>query len=231
MATFKLITYETGEGPRAGVLCGDAAFDVAGATGEPRYTSVMGILNDWDRAKRTLANPPTALGRTRPVRSTAATCGCWRPCPCRAPSTAPAPTIAITSRKWRGAEHPAGAGSAHARPEILALHQVTRAASRRLMSSFRCHGIPEGGLGGRARRRHRQGGAQRADGARPRRGRRLHHRQRPVGARRVATPGHFRHVAVRSTGSAKSASTVPVRSGRGSCWPTTSRIRTSSRSS
>ena len=55
MATFKLMTYETGEGPRAGVLCGDAAFDVAGATGEPRYGSVMSILSDWDRAKRTLA--------------------------------------------------------------------------------------------------------------------------------------------------------------------------------
>src|SRR5262245_3389476 len=55
MASFKLMTYETGEGPRAGMICGDAAVDVAGATGEPRYNSVMGILSDWPRAKGVLA--------------------------------------------------------------------------------------------------------------------------------------------------------------------------------
>jgi len=51
MATFKLMTYETGEGPRAGAMCGGAAFDVAGATGERRYNSLLAILADWDRAK------------------------------------------------------------------------------------------------------------------------------------------------------------------------------------
>jgi 2-keto-4-pentenoate hydratase/2-oxohepta-3-ene-1,7-dioic acid hydratase in catechol pathway len=51
MASFKLMTYETGEGARAGVMCGDRAFDVAGATGEQRYGSVMAILADWDRAR------------------------------------------------------------------------------------------------------------------------------------------------------------------------------------
>jgi 2-keto-4-pentenoate hydratase/2-oxohepta-3-ene-1,7-dioic acid hydratase in catechol pathway len=55
MASFRLMTYETGEGPRAGMICGDAAFDVAGATGEPRYNSVLGILSDWQRAKGMLA--------------------------------------------------------------------------------------------------------------------------------------------------------------------------------
>src|SRR3954452_20100070 len=55
MASFRLMTYETREGPRAGMICGDAAFDVAGATGEPRYNSVMGILSDWQRAKGVLA--------------------------------------------------------------------------------------------------------------------------------------------------------------------------------
>jgi 2-keto-4-pentenoate hydratase/2-oxohepta-3-ene-1,7-dioic acid hydratase in catechol pathway len=51
MASFRLMTYETGEGARAGVMCGDRAFDVAGATGEQRYGSVMAILADWDRAR------------------------------------------------------------------------------------------------------------------------------------------------------------------------------------
>jgi 2-keto-4-pentenoate hydratase/2-oxohepta-3-ene-1,7-dioic acid hydratase in catechol pathway len=55
MASFRLMTYETGEGPRAGMICGDAAFDVASATGEPRYNSVLGILSDWQRAKGMLA--------------------------------------------------------------------------------------------------------------------------------------------------------------------------------
>ena len=54
MASFKLMTYETGEGARAGMMCGDRAFDVAGATGEQRYGSVMAILADWDRAKGVL---------------------------------------------------------------------------------------------------------------------------------------------------------------------------------
>jgi 2-keto-4-pentenoate hydratase/2-oxohepta-3-ene-1,7-dioic acid hydratase in catechol pathway len=54
MASFKLMTYETGEGARAGVMCGDRAFDVAGATGEQRYGSVMAIVADWDRARGVL---------------------------------------------------------------------------------------------------------------------------------------------------------------------------------
>jgi 2-keto-4-pentenoate hydratase/2-oxohepta-3-ene-1,7-dioic acid hydratase in catechol pathway len=54
MTSFKLMTYETGEGARAGMMCGDQAFDVAGATGEQRYGSVTAILADWDRAKGVL---------------------------------------------------------------------------------------------------------------------------------------------------------------------------------
>src|SRR5262245_39996503 len=65
MASFKLITYETGEGPRAGMICHDAAFDVVGATGEPRYGSVAGILSDWDRAKDVLAAFAAGAGPSR----------------------------------------------------------------------------------------------------------------------------------------------------------------------
>jgi 2-keto-4-pentenoate hydratase/2-oxohepta-3-ene-1,7-dioic acid hydratase in catechol pathway len=65
MATFKLMTYETGEGPRAGMICGGAAFDVAGATGEPRYDSVLGILADWPRAKDVLAAFAAGAGPSR----------------------------------------------------------------------------------------------------------------------------------------------------------------------
>jgi 2-keto-4-pentenoate hydratase/2-oxohepta-3-ene-1,7-dioic acid hydratase in catechol pathway len=65
MATFKLMTYETGEGPRAGMMCGGAAFDVAGATGEQRYESVLGILADWDRAKDVLSAFAAGAGPSR----------------------------------------------------------------------------------------------------------------------------------------------------------------------
>jgi 2-keto-4-pentenoate hydratase/2-oxohepta-3-ene-1,7-dioic acid hydratase in catechol pathway len=64
MASFRLMTYETGEGARAGMICGDGAFDVAGATGEPRYNSVMGILSDWQRAKGVLAGFAAGTSRT-----------------------------------------------------------------------------------------------------------------------------------------------------------------------
>src|SRR5262245_8646366 len=65
MATFKLMTYETGEGPRAGLMCGDAAFDVAGATGEPGYDSVARILADWHRAKGVLGAFAAGAGPSR----------------------------------------------------------------------------------------------------------------------------------------------------------------------
>jgi 2-keto-4-pentenoate hydratase/2-oxohepta-3-ene-1,7-dioic acid hydratase in catechol pathway len=65
MASFNLITYETGEGPRAGMMCGGSAFDVAGATGEARYSSVLGILADWDRAKDVLGAFAAGSGPSR----------------------------------------------------------------------------------------------------------------------------------------------------------------------
>ena len=65
MATFRLMTYETGEGPRAGIMCGEVAFDVAGATGEQRYDALMGILADWERAKDVLAAFAAGAGPSR----------------------------------------------------------------------------------------------------------------------------------------------------------------------
>jgi len=65
MPTFKLMTYETGEGPRAGVICGGAAFDAAGATGEPRYETMLGILADWPRANDALGAFAAGAGPSR----------------------------------------------------------------------------------------------------------------------------------------------------------------------
>jgi 2-keto-4-pentenoate hydratase/2-oxohepta-3-ene-1,7-dioic acid hydratase in catechol pathway len=81
MATFKLMTYETGEGPRAGIICGDAAFDVAGATGEQRYDSLMGILADWDRAKSVLGAFAAGAGPSRAGALDMSHVRLWAPIP------------------------------------------------------------------------------------------------------------------------------------------------------
>lgn len=54
MASFKLVTIETPQGPRAGLVVGDAVLDAAEATGESSYATVLGILDDWTRAESRL---------------------------------------------------------------------------------------------------------------------------------------------------------------------------------
>jgi 2-keto-4-pentenoate hydratase/2-oxohepta-3-ene-1,7-dioic acid hydratase in catechol pathway len=54
MAGYKLATYQSADGPRAGVVIDDAVFDAARLTGQPAYATVLGILEDWDRAEGTL---------------------------------------------------------------------------------------------------------------------------------------------------------------------------------
>jgi len=54
MAGYKLATYQSADGPRAGVVIDDAVFDAARLTGKPAYATVLGILEDWDSAQGTL---------------------------------------------------------------------------------------------------------------------------------------------------------------------------------
>jgi 2-keto-4-pentenoate hydratase/2-oxohepta-3-ene-1,7-dioic acid hydratase in catechol pathway len=53
-AGYKLATYRTSEGPRAGIIIGDAVFNAAKLTGKAAYASVAGILADWKAAEGTL---------------------------------------------------------------------------------------------------------------------------------------------------------------------------------
>jgi 2-keto-4-pentenoate hydratase/2-oxohepta-3-ene-1,7-dioic acid hydratase in catechol pathway len=53
-AEYKLATYQTKEGPRAGVVVGDKVFDAAKITGNSPYATVAGILADWRIADRKL---------------------------------------------------------------------------------------------------------------------------------------------------------------------------------
>jgi 2-keto-4-pentenoate hydratase/2-oxohepta-3-ene-1,7-dioic acid hydratase in catechol pathway len=54
--TYKLLTYETDTGPRAGILVGDTVHDAEAASGNPKYRSVLAILNDWEAADPAFAN-------------------------------------------------------------------------------------------------------------------------------------------------------------------------------
>jgi 2-keto-4-pentenoate hydratase/2-oxohepta-3-ene-1,7-dioic acid hydratase in catechol pathway len=50
MAGYKLATYQSMQGPRAGIVVDETVFDAAELTGLPSYTSVLGMLEDWSRA-------------------------------------------------------------------------------------------------------------------------------------------------------------------------------------
>lgn len=66
MTGYKLATYESAQGPRAGVVVNERVYDVATLTGESKYASVLDVLDDWDRAHAlldTASRSPTGEGR------------------------------------------------------------------------------------------------------------------------------------------------------------------------
>lgn len=70
MSEYKLLTFQTVDGPRAGILVGDSVYDAAELTGHASDATVLGILEDWDNAgKRLAAAAGTASGGT-PVAKT-----------------------------------------------------------------------------------------------------------------------------------------------------------------
>ena len=54
MANFKLATYQSKKGPRAGIIVGDSVFDAAELTKQAPYENVLDILEDWPQAKETI---------------------------------------------------------------------------------------------------------------------------------------------------------------------------------
>jgi 2-keto-4-pentenoate hydratase/2-oxohepta-3-ene-1,7-dioic acid hydratase in catechol pathway len=52
---YKLLSYRAGQAARAGILVGESVHDAAKLTGVGAYSSVLGILDDWSRAHRLLA--------------------------------------------------------------------------------------------------------------------------------------------------------------------------------
>ena len=64
---YKLLSYQAGQTARAGVLVADTVYDAAKVTGVAGHASVLGVLEDWTRARRLLAQAAKRLegGRGR----------------------------------------------------------------------------------------------------------------------------------------------------------------------
>ena len=73
-AGYKLATYKSSDGPRAGLVVGDDVFDAAKLTGKAAYASVMGIMADWKRAEPALkaatAKAAKSKGKRQPLKKT-----------------------------------------------------------------------------------------------------------------------------------------------------------------
>ena len=61
--SYRLLTYAAGKEPRAGVLVGDAVYDVAAATRKRDWSSVMTLLAEWPAAKMKLTQLAKRPGR------------------------------------------------------------------------------------------------------------------------------------------------------------------------
>ena len=66
-AGYKLATFQSPDGPRAGLVIGDKVFDAAKLTGKAAYATVLGIIQDWKTAqgvlKQAMAKAAQAKGQ------------------------------------------------------------------------------------------------------------------------------------------------------------------------
>jgi 2-keto-4-pentenoate hydratase/2-oxohepta-3-ene-1,7-dioic acid hydratase in catechol pathway len=60
MSQYKLATYRSSDGPRAGLIVDDVLFDLAAATGRASHATMSDVLRDWDAAHRLIAAAATA---------------------------------------------------------------------------------------------------------------------------------------------------------------------------
>ena len=65
-ASYKLATYRTSDGPRAGVIVGDDVFDAEKITGKAAYATVAGILADWKAAEGALKKAAAGAAKSMP---------------------------------------------------------------------------------------------------------------------------------------------------------------------
>ena len=67
-AGYRLATYKSADGPRAGLVIGAEVFDAAKLTGKPAYATVLGILADWKTAERVLRQAAAGAAKSRAKR-------------------------------------------------------------------------------------------------------------------------------------------------------------------
>jgi 2-keto-4-pentenoate hydratase/2-oxohepta-3-ene-1,7-dioic acid hydratase in catechol pathway len=65
MAAYKLATYQSSIGPRAGLVIDDKVLDAAKLTGKVAYATVLGILEDWRAAQGALKKAAANAGKSR----------------------------------------------------------------------------------------------------------------------------------------------------------------------
>ena len=72
MSPYMLVTYQSPQGPRAGLVIDQAVFDVAAATGHPSYVTMLDVLRDWDTARGLLQDASAAAKKSdgRPLETT-----------------------------------------------------------------------------------------------------------------------------------------------------------------
>ncbi len=102
--SYRLLSYRAGRAARAGVLVGDVVYDAAKVTGNSAHSSVLDVLEDWNRAKRLLARAAKriAAGTGRPKGLPLKSARLLAPVLYPGTSTAPAPTTPITWPRWPG---------------------------------------------------------------------------------------------------------------------------------
>jgi 2-keto-4-pentenoate hydratase/2-oxohepta-3-ene-1,7-dioic acid hydratase in catechol pathway len=73
MSELKLVTYQSPQGPRAGLIVGETVFDIAAATGRPAYVTMLDVLRDWEGALgllREAAKTAASKSGGHPLRGT-----------------------------------------------------------------------------------------------------------------------------------------------------------------
>ncbi len=73
MAGYKLATYQSADGPRAGLIVDDKVFDAAKLTGKASYATVLGILQDWRAAQGALKKAAAKAAKSKASRPLART--------------------------------------------------------------------------------------------------------------------------------------------------------------
>jgi 2-keto-4-pentenoate hydratase/2-oxohepta-3-ene-1,7-dioic acid hydratase in catechol pathway len=63
MSHYKLVAYQSAQGPRAGLLVDDLVHDVATVTGRASYVTMIEVLRDWDRALPALQEAARSAGK------------------------------------------------------------------------------------------------------------------------------------------------------------------------